>query len=106
MRRTQSTLKSNSPDFTPWLSFFLRALQKQKIHLETKITKEKALLSLPELSSKVLLLIKDHGRLGISDLQKMTGANRNTLKKQLERMTSQGNIVRHGKGRATWYTTL
>ena len=36
LRRTQQNLKSDSPDFNPWLMFFLRALQKQKIHLRAE----------------------------------------------------------------------
>jgi Fic family protein len=33
LRRTQGALKSDNPDFTPWLIFFLRGLQKQKVQI-------------------------------------------------------------------------
>jgi Fic family protein len=105
LRRTQGTLKSESPDFSPWLLFFLRALQKQKVHLEQKVTREKALLlHIPELASQIISLMHEHGRLGIGDIEGMTGANRNTLKKYLANLTTQGTILRLGKGKATWYT--
>lgn len=105
LRRTQGSLDSESPDFTPWLLFFLRALQKQKIHLENKISKEKSLLlHMPELAGKVFNVLHEHGRLGIKEIEMMTGANRNTLKKQLADLTRQGSILRLGRGRATWYT--
>ncbi len=104
LRRTQGGLKSEMPDFGPWLIFFLRSLQKQKIHLEQKVSKEKALmLHLPELSCKIINLVQEHGRLKISEIEKMTGANRNTLKKHLADLTEQGIILRLGRGKATWY---
>ncbi len=105
LRKTQGTLQENSPDFTPWITFFLRSLQKQKIHLERKVSVEKIMaFQLPEIESKILALLHDHGRLGISELETMTKANRNTLKKHLSDLVTKENIARHGKGRATWYT--
>jgi Fic family protein len=81
LRRTQQSLKGEKREFSSWLLFFLRSLQKQKCLLEAKVSKEKILhLHLPELSSKILHLIGEHGRLSISDIEKITLANRNTLK--------------------------
>lgn len=105
LRKTQGTLKSDSPDFGPWLMFFLRSLQKQKIHLEQKVAREKMLLlHVPELSSKIINLIYEHGRLGIKDIERITGASRNSLKKHLANLVKAGTILRLGKGRATWYS--
>jgi Fic family protein len=104
LRRTQTSLPTETPDFGPWLSFFLRALQKQKIHLEQKISREKMLsLHLPDVSSQVLVLIHQHGRLSIGQIEAMTGVNRNTLKKHLAHLVEEKKIARLGKGRATWY---
>lgn len=104
LRKTQVTLELDSPDFTPWLLFFLRALQKQKIHLEQKVNREKTLLlHIPELSARIITLLHEHGRLGITELEIMTKANRNTLKKYMSDLVVSGSIMRFGKGRATWY---
>lgn len=103
LRRTQGALKSEKPDFTPWLTFFLRALQKQKIHLQNKIEHERH-LHLPELSSHILQYIREHGRMTISNLSDFTKANRNTLKKHLAELAKDQYILKYGKGRATWYT--
>ena len=104
LRKTQSSLKTDRFDFEPWLTFFLRALQKQKVHLEKKATLEKILLRhLPEQSSQIVTILHDHGRLSISDIEKMTSINRNTLKKHLTDLTKEGTIIRLGKGRSTWY---
>lgn len=105
LRKTQSSLKTDSSDLEPWLMFFLRALQKQKVHLEQKVACETAVyLHLPELSSRIIGLVHDHGRLGIGDIEKMTGANRNTLKKHLKNLVQAGTLIQLGKGKGTWYT--
>jgi len=105
LRRTQVSLKSENPDWEPWIGFFLRCLKKQKDNLAVKIEREKWLddRHLPELSAKVLELLRVHKRLRISDLVESTGANQNTLKVRLRELVKSGRIERHGKARATWY---
>lgn len=104
LRNTQSTIRSDNPDWQPWIDYFLRALQKQKQRLETKIKREKILIeTLPELSIQILELSKEHGKLTISQIIKLTGANRNTLKKQLKALVDAQHLKQHGKGKGTWY---
>jgi Fic family protein len=105
LRRTQASLKLDTPDFTSWLTFFLRALQKQKIHLQSKIEREQSVnLHMPELSAQILQYIREHGRVTIGHLETFTKANRNTLKKRLAELVKSKYILQYGKGRATWYT--
>lgn len=105
LRRTQTTLKTDSPDWEPWLGFFLRCLKKQKSNLAAKIEKEKASddTTLSVLSIQILELLKKHERLSIAEMVEHTGANRNTLKVRLRELVSMGRIQRYGKARATWY---
>lgn len=104
LRRTQGSLKSTSPDFASWLLFFLRALQKQKIHLERKIVRDKdSLAQLSELDSQILNFVAEHGRLNVAEIEALTKANRNTLKKHLSALVEAGQLLRQGKGKATWY---
>ncbi|MDN5753128.1 MAG: DUF977 family protein [Nitrosospira sp.] len=105
LRRTQTTLKSDSPDWEPWLGFFLRCLKKQKVNLIAKIEKETTSddTALPALSIQILELLKKHERLTITEIVEHTGANQNTLKVRLRELVSMGRILRHGKARATWY---
>lgn len=104
LRRTQGSLKSDQPNFDPWLMFFLRSLQKQKIHLEKKVSTERRMnLHMSELSGQILALIREHGRMTISDILSVTHVNRNTLKKQLADLVTNSHIVKLGKGKATWY---
>ena len=106
LRRTQSTLKTDKPDWEPWLGFFLRCLKKQKTNLAIKVEKERAFdhTDLPVLSLKILELLKQYERLTIAEIVGSTGANQNTLKVRLRELVSSGRIQRHGKARATWYS--
>ncbi len=105
LRKTQSTLKSEQPDWMPWILFFLRALQQQKSRLAIKIEREQLLLGqLPALSLQILELAKSRGRITISEIVLLTNANRNTVKRHLEKLVSSNHLQQHGAGRGSWYT--
>lgn len=108
LRRTQSTLKQDDPDWEPWLGFFLRCLKKQKDNLIAKVEHEKTGRAddadLPTLSVQVLKLLKENERMTISEMVAATDANQNTLKVRLRELVKAGRISRHGKARATWYS--
>ena len=51
MRLTQGSIRSDAPNWQPWLLFFLRALAEQVRRLHRKVEREKLVLAvLPELS--------------------------------------------------------
>ena len=105
LRKTQGTLKDERPDWEPWLDFFLRSMKKQKDNLAAKLRRESTLApSLPPLSLAILKSLGEHGQLTISDLERLTGGNRNTLKVRLRELTRSQYIAKRGKGRATAYT--
>ena len=106
LRRTQTTLKQDSPDWDPWLGFFLRCLKKQKANLAAKVEKGQGQteMELPTLSLEILKLLKENERITIAEIVKQTGANQNTLKVRLRELVNEGRVKRHGKARATWYS--
>lgn len=105
LRQTQGTLKSETPDWQPWILFFLRALQQQKKRLEAKVEQESLLLmKLPELSHQILQLVKSRGKATISEIVTVTNANRNTIKKHLEVLVDTKRLHKNGIGKGTWYT--
>lgn len=105
LRQTQGSIRSGAPNWQPWLIFFLRALQQQMKRLATKVEREKLVLpSLPELSLRILDHAREHGRVSMGDIIKLTGASRNTLKQQLRHLVDKGYLLRQGGGRTTWYT--
>ena len=104
LRQTQSTLRGDTPNWQPWLAFFLRALQQQKRRLEVKVEREKnALAALPELAVKILDHVRDHGRVTTRDMVREAGASPNTLKATFGGLVEKNLLVRQGGGRSTWY---
>lgn len=104
LQKTQKSWLKGEVDWTSWLLFFLRCLQRQKQHLETKISQAKAMQDLYGLSRKIVDSLESHGELKIGEIEILTQANRNTLKKTLLTLTHSKRIFRHGKGKGTWYS--
>lgn len=105
LRQTQCTIYTGTPDWQPWLQFFLRSLEQQKRRLEKKIDRERLVLGdLPELSVQILELCRERGRVTVAEAAKATGANRNTIKDHLKALTRANHLERHGAGRGTWYS--
>jgi Fic family protein len=105
LRRTQGTLKSDIPDWEPWLIFFVRALHTQKSRLERKIEREQLLEGdLPELSVRILEVARERGRVKSSEILVLTGEKPGTVRNRLNELVGRGLLNRHGKGPATWYT--
>jgi Fic family protein len=104
LRQTQGTIRTDAPNWQPWLLFFLRALQKQKRHLAVKVEREKTTLAaLPELAVKILDYVRDHGRVTTRDMVRETGASPNTAKVTFGSLVEKKLLVRRGGGRSIWY---
>jgi len=105
LRQTQGTLRTDHPDWQPWIVFFLRALQQQMVRLDQKIEREKKILAaLPEPSLHILEFAREHGRVTIGEMARLTGINRNTLKKHFSRLVEQRRLELRGRGRGAWYS--
>jgi Fic family protein len=104
LRETQGTIRSEQPDWQPWLVFFLRSLSEQVRRLEKKVEREKIVLAaMPELQLQIVEFAKEHGRVTIGEVIKLTGASRNTLKQHFRALVERGAIEQHGSGRGVWY---
>jgi Fic family protein len=104
LRQTQTTVRTDAPNWQPWLLFFMRALQQQKRRLAVKVEREKnALGALSELSVKILDYVRDQGRVTTRDIVREHGASPNTLKATFKSLVEKGLLVRHGAGRSIWY---
>lgn len=103
LRKSQVTFRSEYPEYEPWIVFFLNALKTQKEVLSQKIEKEKIFIKLSKLSRQILDLVKDHGELSISEIESITKANRNTLKKKLSKLVKNKYLLTQGRGKGTRY---
>jgi Fic family protein len=107
LRRTQGTIRTEAPNWLPWLLFFLTVLSRQMQILRAKIEQEKVILmNLPDLSIQILNVLKDRGRITIGEAVVITGANRNTLKPHFKHLLEKGFVELHGRGRGAGYRLL
>jgi Fic family protein len=104
LRQTQGTIRTQAPNWQPWLLFFLRSLAEQVRRLEKKVERERIVLAtLPELSLKIVELVREHGRVTMGDAIKWTGVSRNTLKQHFRNLVEHGHLNQQGSGRGVWY---
>lgn len=104
LRAAQQTLDRDEAQLDVWIDFFLQTLIAQKNILAAKIDEIDILQPLSALSEQILQIAKDHGRVTVADATKLTLANANTIKKHLANLVKADRLVRHGKGRGTWYS--
>jgi hypothetical protein len=72
--------------------------------LAKKVEREKIVLAaLPQLSVRIIEPAREHGRVTISDIVRLTGTNRNTLKQHSRQLAAEGHLTLHGSGRGAWY---
>ncbi len=104
LRQTQTTIRTDTPNWQPWLLFFLRALHQQMKRLEKKVKQEHIVLAaLPKLSLQILEYARAHGRVTIKEMLILTGASRNTLKDHFRKLVENKQLTMQGKGRGVWY---
>lgn len=102
LRKTQKTLKS-VPDYEPWLLFFLKSMQKQKLRLENKINLQTVEKSLPLLATKIIELFNEANRWTSPELAQRLQANRDTVSKNLTELVNRGILIKNGSTRGAWY---
>ena len=104
LRRTQSTLASKKPDWEAWHIFFLRSLVKQKDALAKKIALEDTQATdLHPLAKKIVVLLRDHETLTLSQIVKLTQGKPSTVKLRLKELVEKGYLAAKGKGRGAHY---
>ena len=105
LRLTQKTLDKERPDWSPWVSFFLETLLKQKQRLESRLKQEQLIVesALSKREEQLLSILKERGQITIAELVTITGINRNTLKSSLKKLDNLELIQLHGKGRGAFY---
>jgi Fic family protein len=104
LRQTQATIRTESPNWQPWLMFFLRSLAEQVRRLEKKVERERIVLAaMPKLQLQIVEFTREHGRVTIGEAIRLTGASRNTLKQHFRALVARGTLNQHGRGRGVWY---
>ncbi|MBI2519760.1 MAG: Fic family protein [Bdellovibrio sp.] len=103
LRGAQTEPHDSSDQLVKWIEFFLDCLVTQKNVLSRKLENEKTLLTLPKLSEQIIIALKEHGKLSLSEVVKLTLANRNTVKAHLSKLVLGKKIQKEGIGKGTVY---
>lgn len=104
LRQTQGSIRTDAPDWQPWLLFFLRSLAEQVRRLQKKVERERIVLAaLPTLSLQIVEFAREHGRITMAAAIRLTGASRNTLKQHFRALIEREHLEQHGSGRGVWY---
>jgi len=106
LRSAQGTLDRDESRLMDWLRFFLLCLVDQKNSLAEKVKRERLMTTLSPLDEQLIQMIRQHGRVTLSDAEKLTKANRNTLKLHLRQLVQAGHIQLLGRGRSSWYEVV
>lgn len=107
LRQTQTTLYLAQTNWHPWMLFFLKSLKRQKDNLEIKVSREHMLLTqMPELAQQILEIVKSRGRITMGELERLTNANRNTLRKNIENLVQKKHLQQNGVSKGTWYSLV
>ncbi len=105
LRRTQQTLKDDTPNWDPWMLFFLQSMHRQMERLKEKIARERLLEGdMPALSIRILELVREKGSLQMSELEQLLEESRSKIKARVQDLVASRDLIRHGKARSTWYT--
>lgn len=95
--------KENPDGMRDWLLFFLRAMQKQKVTLDKKLSDEFLAAKFPQLSLQIIELIRSRGPTSVAEVVAATGANRNTIKAHFKRLVGDRRLFAEGAGRGVRY---
>jgi len=113
LRRTQTSFRTETADWEPWIQFFLRAMKQQVERLQERLpTKNESeqtepIISLPDnlspLAGKLYELLRQRRTLSVAEASDALGANRNTLKGKFAELVKGGYAELRGKGRGAHY---
>jgi len=106
LRQTQGTIRTDEPNWQPWIVFFLSSLRSQVKRLEEKMVNEERVLSqVPVLSVQIMEFTRKQGRITVAQAVELTHGNRNTIRAHLKRLVDAGHLKQHGiSGRGVWYS--
>ena len=100
LRSTQKTF-SGTPNYLPWLEFFLGCLVKQQDLLKTN--KDIFSPKLSQLQTQIMSFAQTIQSFQNSDVSEALNLNKNTVKINLRKLVELKRLTKKGIGKGTWY---
>lgn len=106
LRKTQMMLKSEKPDITPWLIFFLNVILDQSKQAVELLSADNVEKSLSEKQLAVLVYLQKAKEASAGEITKETQIARQTANQALRKLLGLKKIEMIGQGRSTRYRIL
>lgn len=107
LQDNQQSISQGEAGWSVWIDFFLALLSEQADILRTRLNEDKTdLVEMPALSSQIMALFREHKRLQMKEIIKLTHGRRSTLKLRLGELVDAGYLRRYGQARSTWYALV
>lgn len=91
-------------DFTDWLIYFTDGIIDELLRIQKLLQNSVVSGKASEHEEIVVNYVKKHGSISEREYGKLTGRARSTRILDFKRLTDKGILIRHGRGKATYYT--
>lgn len=104
LQQTQITLRKETPNFTPWLTFFFQMLDQQIHLLHQRIEDINLIQKMPPLSTQIIEALETHHSLSVKQLSDLLGVSRHTVRSHLYNLVKNRFLITQGSGRSVTYS--
>jgi len=103
LRATQKTIWTDKVNYEPWLTFFITSLQKQKRHLEEKITKVSGTIRYNKTEESIIALFDKKSSWSVLEIAQELNKNNETIKKNIQNLVKKDILEKQGSTKGTFY---
>ena len=103
LRATQKTIWTDKVNYEPWLTFFITSLQKQKRHLEEKITKVSSTRRYNKTEESIIALFDEKSSWSVLEIAQELNKNNETIKKNVQNLVKKDILEKQGSTKGTYY---
>ena len=104
LRATQKTIWTDKVNYEPWLTFFITSLQKQKRHLEEKITKVSGTARYNKTEESIIALFDEKSSWSVLEIAQELNKNNETIKKNVQNLVKKDILEKQGSTKGVYYT--
>ena len=104
LRATQKTIWTDKVNYEPWLTFFITSLQKQKRHLEEKITKVSVTTRYNKTEESIIALFDEKSSWSVLEIAQELNKNNETIKKNVQNLVKKDILEKQGSTKGVYYT--
>ena len=93
-------------DFTSWLIYFTDGIIDELLRVQNLLSQTIVSLRVEEYEQNIISYLQNHSTLAEADYAMFTTRARSTRILDFKRLVEKGTLIRHGKGKSTYYTLV